>query len=117
MEFSASAEDLARSVHAHPTLSEIVKEAALDAGASDVVTDEDGHFIAPEDVTWARPVDTEGNRGDTARVAGDLLDVGDVIHVRALTASTGLDSTAANPTIPISLPIIASFLDGTADPA
>ena len=30
IEFSASAEDLARSVHAHPTLSEIVKEAALD---------------------------------------------------------------------------------------
>ena len=32
IEFSASAEDLARSVHAHPTLSEAVKEAALDAG-------------------------------------------------------------------------------------
>ena len=32
VEFSASAEDLARSVHAHPTLSEVVKEAALDAG-------------------------------------------------------------------------------------
>ncbi len=29
MEFGASAEDLARSVHAHPTLSEAVKEAAL----------------------------------------------------------------------------------------
>lgn len=29
MEFSASAEDIARSVHAHPTLAEIVKEAAL----------------------------------------------------------------------------------------
>jgi dihydrolipoamide dehydrogenase len=29
MEFSASAEDLARSVHAHPTLAEAVKEAAL----------------------------------------------------------------------------------------
>ena len=29
MEFSASAEDLARSVHAHPTLAEVVKEAAL----------------------------------------------------------------------------------------
>ena len=28
-EFSASAEDIARSVHAHPTLSEVVKEAAL----------------------------------------------------------------------------------------
>ena len=29
MEFAASAEDLARSVHAHPTLAEIMKEAAL----------------------------------------------------------------------------------------
>ncbi|MCP4901976.1 MAG: dihydrolipoyl dehydrogenase, partial [bacterium] len=29
MEFSASAEDLARTVHAHPTLSEVIKEAAL----------------------------------------------------------------------------------------
>ena len=32
MEFGASAEDLARTCHAHPTLSEVVKEAALDAG-------------------------------------------------------------------------------------
>ncbi|RME89721.1 MAG: dihydrolipoyl dehydrogenase [Candidatus Hydrogenedentota bacterium] len=31
MEFSASAEDIARSIHAHPTLSEVVLEAALDA--------------------------------------------------------------------------------------
>jgi dihydrolipoamide dehydrogenase len=29
MEFSASAEDLARTCHAHPTLSEVVKEAAM----------------------------------------------------------------------------------------
>ena len=32
VEFSASAEDLARSVHAHPTLAEVVKEAALAVG-------------------------------------------------------------------------------------
>lgn len=32
IEFSASSEDIARSVHAHPTLSEIVKEAALAVG-------------------------------------------------------------------------------------
>ena len=32
IEFSASAEDIARSVHAHPTLAEVVKAAALDAG-------------------------------------------------------------------------------------
>jgi len=30
MELCASAEDIARSVHAHPTLAEAVKEAALD---------------------------------------------------------------------------------------
>ena len=29
MEFAGSSEDLARTVHAHPTLSEAVKEAAL----------------------------------------------------------------------------------------
>jgi pyruvate/2-oxoglutarate dehydrogenase complex dihydrolipoamide dehydrogenase (E3) component len=28
IEFASSAEDLARSVHAHPTLSEVIKEAA-----------------------------------------------------------------------------------------
>ncbi len=32
VEFGASAEDIARSVHAHPTLSEVVREAALDVG-------------------------------------------------------------------------------------
>jgi dihydrolipoamide dehydrogenase len=30
MQFSASSEDLARTCHAHPTLSEAVREAALD---------------------------------------------------------------------------------------
>ncbi len=33
LEFSASAEDLARTIHAHPTLSEIVKEAAWEASS------------------------------------------------------------------------------------
>jgi dihydrolipoamide dehydrogenase len=32
IEFGASAEDIARSSHAHPTLAEAVKEAALAAG-------------------------------------------------------------------------------------
>ena len=32
MEFSGSAEDLARTTHAHPTLSEAVREAALMCG-------------------------------------------------------------------------------------
>ena len=32
MEFGGSAEDIARTVHAHPTLSEVVMEAALAVG-------------------------------------------------------------------------------------
>ena len=36
MEFKASAEDLARTVHAHPTLAEAVKEAALGLGTGAV---------------------------------------------------------------------------------
>lgn len=32
MEFGASAEDIGRSIHAHPTLAEVIKEAALAAG-------------------------------------------------------------------------------------
>ena len=57
-------------------------------GIEGVEDDEDGHWIPPEDVTWARPVDEDGNTGDTARDAGDLLEVGDVIHVRAMTSDS-----------------------------
>jgi penicillin-binding protein 1A len=54
-------------------------------GIEGVDEDADGHFIPAEDVTWARPVDADGNRGLRAQVAGDLLSVGDVVHVRAMT--------------------------------
>ncbi len=36
LEFKASAEDIARTVHAHPTLSEVVKEAALGLGSGPI---------------------------------------------------------------------------------
>jgi dihydrolipoamide dehydrogenase len=36
MEFGAAAEDLARTCHAHPTLSEAVREAALACGAGPI---------------------------------------------------------------------------------
>jgi penicillin-binding protein 1A len=62
-----------------------VGQSAARIGIEGVEEDEDGHFIPAEDVTWARPVDADGNRGAQARVAGDLLDVGDVVHVRAMT--------------------------------
>ncbi len=62
-----------------------VGQSSARIGIEGVEDDEDGHFIPAEDVTWARPVDDEGNRGSQARVAGDLLSVGDVVHVRAMT--------------------------------
>ena len=47
--------------------------------------DEDGHFIPADDVTWARKRLPDGKLGPKAKVAGDLVDVGDVVLVRAVT--------------------------------
>ncbi|UWQ97519.1 PBP1A family penicillin-binding protein [Rhodobacteraceae bacterium M385] len=57
-------------------------------GIEGVEDDEDGHFIPANDVTWARPLREDGSRGNTARVAGDLLSVGDVVHVRRMTSDS-----------------------------
>jgi penicillin-binding protein 1A len=62
-----------------------VGQSSARIGIEGVEEDEDGHFIPAEDVTWARPVDEDGNAGAQARVAGDLLAVGDVVHVRPMT--------------------------------
>lgn len=58
-------------------------------GIEGVEEDEDGHFIAPEDVTWARKRLADGELGRKARNAGDLLAVGEVVHVRAVTDDDG----------------------------
>ena len=58
-------------------------------GIEGVAEDADGHFIPARDVTWARPADEDGPTGPRATVAGDLLEVGDVIHVRAINSSDG----------------------------
>jgi penicillin-binding protein 1A len=44
-----------------------------------------GHWIPAKDVQWARKVLADGKRGKKARVASDLLDLGDVVHVRRMT--------------------------------
>ncbi len=48
--------------------------------------DEDGHFIPASDVTWARKRQADGRLGPKATRASDLLSVGDVVHVRAVTS-------------------------------
>ncbi|MGC3937030.1 penicillin-binding protein 1A [Roseobacter sp. EG26] len=54
-------------------------------GIEGVTEDEDGHFITAKDVGWARKKPIEGKLRSKAKVAGDLLEVGDVVHVRAIT--------------------------------
>ena len=47
--------------------------------------DEDGHFIPADDVTWARKRLENGRLGPKAGRASDLVAVGDVVLVRAVT--------------------------------
>ena len=58
-------------------------------GIEGVAEDEDGHFIPAEDVTWARKLQADGKRGPKAKVAGDLVAVGEVVLVRAVTNEDG----------------------------
>jgi len=64
----------------------------LEVGASDArigiegsAIAEGGDWINAKDVQWARPLGDNGKPGRKARVAGDLLSVGDVVLVRAVT--------------------------------
>jgi penicillin-binding protein 1A len=54
-------------------------------GIEGVTEDDDGHWIVAKDVTWARKQLEDGKAGKKARRASDLLSVGDVVLVRALT--------------------------------
>jgi penicillin-binding protein 1A len=55
-------------------------------GIEGVADDEDGHFIPAEDVTWARRRLEDGSLTKKAIVPSDLLTVGDVVMVRAVTS-------------------------------
>ncbi len=54
-------------------------------GIEGVPDDEDGHVIPAKDVQWARKLMPGRERAPQARVAGDLLAVGDVVLVRQMT--------------------------------
>ena len=59
------------------------KEARI--GIEGVEEDTDGHWIPAADVTWARKRLADGKLGVRAKRASDLVDVGDVVLVRAVT--------------------------------
>ena len=54
-------------------------------GIEGVETPEGGNWIRAKDVTWARKRLADGKLGRKARVASDLLGVGDIVYVRAVT--------------------------------
>ncbi|MFN4059149.1 MAG: penicillin-binding protein 1A [Paracoccus hibiscisoli] len=74
----------------HPAV--VLEVGARDAriGIEGIEEDGDGHWIPASDVTWARPLDREtGRAGARAQVAGDLVQPGDVVLVRAMMSDGG----------------------------
>ena len=69
----------------HPAVVLLVGKNDARIGIEGVEDDADGHFITAKDVTWARKLREDGSKGRKAKVAGDLLEVGDVVLVRAIT--------------------------------
>lgn len=55
-------------------------------GIEGVPDDEDGHWIPAKDAQWARKQNSDGSLGKKAKVAGDLVEVGDVVLVRRMTS-------------------------------
>lgn len=58
-------------------------------GIEGVETGPDGAEIPAEDVTWARKRQEDGSLGKKAKVPGDLVSVGDIVMVKAITGADG----------------------------
>jgi len=69
----------------HPAVVLGIEGRSARIGIEGVDDGTDGHFITAEDVTWARKQLEDGSLGRRAQGAGELLDVGDVVLVRAMT--------------------------------
>jgi penicillin-binding protein 1A len=69
----------------HPAVVLATEGGSARIGIEGVAEDADGHFIPAEDVTWARKRQADGKLGPKAKKAGDLVSVGDVVFVRAMT--------------------------------
>ncbi|MGR3599118.1 MAG: penicillin-binding protein 1A [Heliomarina sp.] len=69
----------------HPAVVLRVGDSDARIGIEGVEEDEDGHWITAKDVQWARKRNTDGTLAKKASTAGDILSVGDVVLVRAMT--------------------------------
>ncbi|MDQ1899945.1 PBP1A family penicillin-binding protein [Paracoccus sp. WLY502] len=69
----------------HPAVVLEVGDSDARIGIEGIEEDADGHWIPAADVQWARKRGPDGRLGPRAQVAGDLVAVGDVVLVRAMT--------------------------------
>jgi len=69
----------------HPAVVLDLTEDAARIGIEGVETPEAGNWVPAEDVTWARKRLPDGKLGKKAQTPGDLVDVGDIVMVRAVT--------------------------------
>nr|WP_194245056.1 penicillin-binding protein 1A [Donghicola mangrovi] len=69
----------------YPAVVLSIGDSAARIGIEGVKEDSDGHFIPAEDVQWARKRLDSGKLANKARVAGDLVEKGDVVLVRRMT--------------------------------
>ena len=69
----------------HPAVVLELGEGAARIGIEGIEEDADGHWLPAEDVTWARKRLADGKLGPRAKRAADLVEVGDVVLVRAVT--------------------------------
>ncbi|MGH1330530.1 MAG: penicillin-binding protein 1A [Paracoccaceae bacterium] len=65
-----------------------IKEGDARIGIESVENDADGHWIPAKDAQWARKRNSDGSLGRRAQGVGDLVAVGDVVHVRRMTADS-----------------------------
>jgi penicillin-binding protein 1A len=75
--------DLENKWHAAVVLEVGSNEARI--GIEGIDEDEDGHWIPAKDAQWARKRLSDGKLGRKAKVVGDLVTVGDVVHIRKMT--------------------------------
>jgi len=69
----------------HPAVVLELSEKEARIGIEGIEETAEGHWIPAADVTWARKRLADGDLGPRAKRASDLVDVGDVVLVRAVT--------------------------------
>ena len=81
--------NISRNIHLngtwHPAVVLDIKDGRARLGIEGIEDTEEGHWIENNDVDWARKLKSDGTLGPKAKSASDLVSIGDVVHVRAIT--------------------------------